>query len=106
MTSINKPTQTPATAENIKWIRVHFSQIYDSASDPERKTQDLVGVDSGSVATSGVDPSGTLKNWFIRFLFSITACTASASAVVFFRLLESLSYVRFDLQKLMQVSLL
>ena len=47
-----------------------------------------------------------IKNWVIGFVFPITACTASASAVVFFRLLESLSYVHFDLLKLMQVSLL
>jgi len=53
------------------------------------------------VATSGANPSGTLKNWVIGFVFSITARTASALAVVFFRLLELLSYVRFDLLKLM-----
>jgi len=58
---------------------------------------------SGSVATSVVDPSGTLKNWVIGFLFSITARSSSALAVVFFRLLEPLSYVRFDILKLMQV---
>ena len=57
----------------------------------------------GSVATSGVDPSGTLKT---GLFFSITARSASALAVAFFRLLEPLSYVRFDILKLMQVSLL
>jgi len=58
------------------------------------------------VATSGVDPSGTLKNWVIGFSVSITVRTPSALVVIFFRLLEPLSYVRFDLVKSMQVSLL
>jgi len=41
-----------------------------------------------SVTTSGVDPSGTLKNWVIGFILSITARSASALAIAFFRLLE------------------
>jgi len=105
---MKKLTQTLATAENDKWLRVHFSQIFDSGSEPESKTQDPGGVDwlrhSRAVTTSVVDPYGTLKN--IGFVFSLTVCTASALAVVFFRLLEPLTYVRFDLMKLMQVSLL
>jgi len=39
-------TQTPATAEIEKWLRVRFSQIFDSGS--ERKTQNPAGVDSRS----------------------------------------------------------
>jgi len=46
------------------------------------------------------------KNWVIGSIFSITTRCASALAVVFFRLLEPLSYVRFDILKLMQVSLI
>ena len=46
---------------------------------------------------SGVNPSGTIRNWVIGFVFSITACSASVLAVAFFRLLEPLSYVCFDL---------
>jgi len=38
-------TQTPATAEIEKWLRVWFFQIFDSGS--ERKTQNPAGVDSG-----------------------------------------------------------
>ena len=53
----------------------------------------------------GIDLSGTLKNWVADFVFSITARSASALAVAFFRLLEPLSQVRFDILKLMQVSL-
>jgi len=53
----------------------------------------------------GIDLSGTLKNWVIGFVFSITARSAPALAVAFFRLLEPLSQVRFDILKLMQVSL-
>ena len=46
------------------------------------------------------------NNWFIVFVFLITARNAPAMAVAFFRLLEPLSYIRFDILKLMQVSLL
>ena len=59
-----------------------------------------------SKAISGVDPSGTLKNLVIVLIFLITACSASALAVAFCSLLEPLSYVFFDILKLMQVSLL
>jgi len=47
-------TQTPATAEIEKWLRVWFFQIFDSGS--ERKTQNPAGVDSGSGPTSGDFP--------------------------------------------------
>jgi len=57
------------------------------------------------VAIFAVDPSGTVKNWVIGFIFPITARSASALAVAFFRLLEPLSKVRFATLKLMQVSL-
>jgi len=42
-------TQTPATAEMEKWLRIRvvFSHIFDSGSGSERKTQNPVGVDSG-----------------------------------------------------------
>ena len=53
----------------------------------------------------GIQPSGTLKNWVIGFVFSITARSASALAVAFYRLLEPLSQVRFVILKLMQLSL-
>jgi len=43
-------TQTPDTAEMEKWprIRVLFSQIFDSGSGSEQKTQNPTGVDSGN----------------------------------------------------------
>jgi len=40
--TITKTTQTPA--ENHEWLRIRFSQIFDSRS--ERKTQNPSGVDS------------------------------------------------------------
>jgi len=64
-----------------------FSQMFYSGAGSERKTPD-------PVATSGVDPSGTLRNWVIGFVFSITTRSSSALAVAFFRLPEPLSYVR------------
>ena len=60
----------------------------------------------GMRSHSGVGPSDTLKNWVIGFVFSITTRSASVSAVALFRLLEPLSYARFDILKLMQVILL
>jgi len=81
-----------------------FSQIFDSGAGSERKTQDPSAINSGSVTTSGADRSGTMKNWVIGFVFSITARSASALAVAFFGLLEPLSYVCFDIFKLMRVS--
>jgi len=43
-------TQTPANAEMEKWLltRSGFSQIFDSGSGSERKTQDPAGVYSGN----------------------------------------------------------
>jgi len=86
--------------------RSGFSQITESGAGSESKTQDPPGVDSGSVATSCVGPFWHAKDWVICLTFSITARSASASAVVFFGLLEPLSYVLFDILKLMQVILL
>jgi len=40
-------TKTPATAENEKWLRSGFSQIFASESGSEGKTQNPSGVDSG-----------------------------------------------------------
>ena len=42
--------QTPAPAEMEKWLQSWsgFSQIFDSGSGSERKTQNLAGVDSGN----------------------------------------------------------
>ena len=51
-------------------------------------------------------PFWQTKKWVIVFVFLITARSASALTVAFFRLLEPLSYVRFDILMLMQVSLL
>jgi len=65
-----KTTQTPAAAENEKWLRLRFSQIFDSGTGSERKTQDPAGVDSEFVATCGVDPSGTLKLGYCFRLFN------------------------------------
>jgi len=105
-----KTTRTPAAAENEKWLRVSFSQIFYSGLEPDPKKNPGSRRSrlwhSGSVTTSGVDPSGILTNWVIGFVFSITARSASALAVAFFRLLDPLSYVRFDILKLTQVSLL
>jgi len=55
---------------------------------------------------SSLGPSSTPKNWVISFVFSVTARSASALAVAFFRLLEPFSYGRFDILTLMQASLL
>jgi len=46
-------TQTPATAEIEKWLRIRFSQIIESVtvSGSERNTQNPAGVDSGSGPT-------------------------------------------------------
>jgi len=60
-----------------------------------------------SLESTGVkDPSVALKNWVICFISSITARSASTLAVAFFRFLEPLSYVRFDILELLQLSLL
>ena len=56
-------------------------------------------------AISGVDPFGALKNLVIVFVFLTIARSASAMAVASCRLLEPLSNVRFDILKLMQISL-
>ena len=87
-----------------------FLQIFDlgSGAGSERKTQDPAGIDSGTPDPQPpfvIDSSGPLKNWVIGFVFSVTARSASALAVAFFRLLETLSQVRFDILKV-QVSLL
>jgi len=68
------------------------------APGPKEKRK-ILSKYSGSVAISGVDPSGTVKNWVIGFIFPITARSASALAVAFFRLLEPFSYVRLDILK-------
>ena len=105
-----KNTQTPA-AENEKWFRIQvqfFNKIL--LRRPVRKQN--VGSSRSrlrhfeSVATSGVGPSGTLKNWVIYLTFSITARSASALAAALFGLLEPISYELFDILKLMQVSVL
>jgi len=44
-------TQTPSTAEIVKPLRIFFSQIFDSGSGSDSKTQDPAGVDTGSIAT-------------------------------------------------------
>jgi len=43
-------TQTPTTAEIENWLRVRFSQIFDSGSGSgsERKMQNPAGFDSGT----------------------------------------------------------
>ena len=56
-------------------------------------------------AVESPDPCGTLKDWISSFVLSVTARSASASAVAFFRLLDLLSYAHFDILKLTQSSL-
>ena len=68
-----------------------FSQFFDSGAGSWR----IRLQHSGSVATSGAEPSGKLKGWVIGFVFAITSRSASALAVAFFRLLEPLSYVGY-----------
>jgi len=103
-------TQTPV-AENEKWLRIQI-RFFTNFLLRRRVRKQNAGSSrsrlrhSGSVVTSGVGPSETLKNWVICLTFSITARTASALAVAFFGLLEPLSYVLYDIFKLMQVSLL
>jgi len=45
------------------------------------------------------------KDWISGFVYSVTACSVSALAVAFFRLLHLLSYAHFDILKLTQSSL-
>ena len=81
--------------------------MFDSGAGSEGKAQDPAGVDSGSVAHLWCRrPFFHIKNRDIVFDFSITANSASTLAVTFFRLLEPCSYVRFDILKLLQVSLM
>jgi len=94
--------------ENCYRSRSGFLHFFYSGAGSERKTQDPAGFDSSTPDTlpiPGVNPSVTLKSWVVGFVFSITACSASALAVAFFHLIEPLSYVRIDILKLLQVSL-
>jgi len=105
-----KTTQTPA-AENEKWLRIQV-RFFRNFWLRRRVWKQNAGSfrsrlrHSESVATSGVGPSGTLKNWVICLNFPITSRSASVLAAAFLGLLEPLSYVLFDILKLMQVSLL
>jgi len=95
-----KPTQTPATAKNEKWLWMRiFTNFW------LRVWKKNAGSCRSQLRIFGIQPSATLKNWVIGFVFSITARSASALAVAFYRLLEPLSQVRFVILKLMQLSL-
>ena len=105
-----KTTLTRAD-ENEKWLRFPDPVFHKFLTPAPGSKENAESCRSrlrhpGCVATSGVGPSDTLKNWVIGFVFSITTRSASVSAVALFRLLEPLSYARFDILKLMQVILL
>jgi len=88
--------------------RSGVSQIFNSGSGSERKRRILPESTPAPRMRSHLwcRPFWHTKNWVIGFVFSITTRSASVSAVALFRLLEPLSYARFDILKLMQVSLL
>ena len=105
---MSKPTRTPATAENCKWLRVHLQKFLTPHQTPKEKRR-ILPESTPALRIRGhlwCRPFWHTKNWVIGFSVSITVRTPSALVVIFFRLLEPLSYVRFDLVKSMQVSLL
>ena len=81
-------TQTP-TAENKKCLQIQVRFFTNSLLRLQVRKKNTGSCrsrlrHSRSVATSGVDPSGTLKNWVIGFVLAITARSASALANAFF----------------------
>jgi len=70
--------------------------------------QDAVGADSGAVAAFAVDPYGTLKNRIIGFVFFNNRSYCICFGTGFLSLARNtlICSLRFDLLKLMQVSLL
>jgi len=109
--AIYETTQTPG-AENEKRLycrsRPVFYKFLTPAPGPKEKGRILPKSTLAFQILSFVwcRPFWSPKNWVIIFVFSITARSASAFSLAFLRFREILSYVRFDILKIMQVSLL
>jgi len=99
MTYINKPTQTPATAENNKWL--HFRKFMTPHLTLKEKHR-ILPESTPALRIRGHlwwRPFWHTKNWVIGFVFSITARTASAFGSGFISLARTILTCMFQLSE-------